>query len=1419
MNGLTISGPPSVLEELVRLEQFAKLGAIKIPVHAPYHASHLYDEADLDSILEKTSSETCASYQVRIPVISSTTGEPTYTGTFVSLLRAVLREILLEPLRMDRISEGLASILSTSGTSHCKVTPVATKAGQGLVAALKKAGHMGIKLDDGERDVKETGPTGRPGQSKIAIIGMSGRFPDAESPEAFWDILYQGLDVHKEAPASHWNVKTHVDPEGKKKNTSGTPYGCWLKDPGMFDARFFNMSPREAPQVDPAQRLALLTAYEAIEQAGIVPDATPSTQKDRVGVFYGMTSNDWCETNSAQDIDTYFIPGGNRAFTPGRINYFFKFSGPSYSVDTACSSSLAAIHVACNSLWTGDCDTAIAGGTNVLTNPDFTAGLDKGHFLSRTGNCKTFDDGADGYCRGEGVGTVILKRLEDAQADNDPIQGIILGAYTNHSAEADSITRPHVPAQRFVFDKILNGSNLDPYSVSYIEMHGTGTQTGDAGEMQSVLETFAPDTALVPRSVKQPLYLGSAKSNIGHGESASGVIGLAKLLLMMRKNIIPPHCGIKTKINHKFPTDLKERNVNIALKPTPWTRPDSGTRRALLNNFSAAGGNSALLLEDAPAFVVKDQHDPRTSYQVAVSAKTAASLKGNLASMMAFLKNSRDLSLASLSYTTTARRMHHPHRVIVSGSDIEEIKIRLDAAIARGDGATRPKCAPKVAFAFTGQGSQYPGMGKQLFEGFAQFRSDIKRFDQIGRSQGFPSILPLIQAEGGDISEFEPLVVQLGSACMQMALARLWTAWGLTPVAVIGHSLGEYAALNAAGVLSDSDTIYLTGKRAQMLQERCSRGTHAMLAVKASVAKINTASDQRMYEIACINAPEETVLSGTNENIDVVAEELASQGIKGTKLKVPFAFHSSQVQPILESFTAAAQGVTFHKPTIPVLCPLLGKVVTEAGTFGAAYLSRHCRETVDVLSALKAGKDAKVLSENTFVEIGAHPVVSGMIRSTLGSTNVFLPSLQRNKDTWKVLSETLSSLYSAGAEIRWAEYHRDFKASQEVIQLPAYSWDLKNYWMQYVNDWSLRKGDAPEVRVAQEIATIEEPKDLTPNTTCVQSMLEEKMVGEKGFLVFESDILRGDLAPIVMGHTVNGVSLCTPSVYADIALTIGKYLLDRYKPDAKNKTLGVDDMTIEKPLIARSKGPQMLRTSVDVDWTTNTVVCKFYSVNEAGQKTVQHAWCNLGFTNAAEQITEYNRNAYLIRGRMVELRKGLETGQCQKFNRSMCYKMVSSLAGYAPEYRGVDEVILDSTTLEASSRVCFQNTKKEGTYYLNPCYIDSLAQTGGFVMNANDGVDLEKECFVNHGWKSFQFFKEIDPEKSYSTYVRMQKSEHGKDEWAGDVMIFDDEDTIMAIVKGIVVSHTQILNVIRYLQRIAPRCAAPAHELHRLGQG
>ena len=467
-----MSGPPTTLEQLLRYPSLESRKSVKVSIHSPYHAAHLYNEADIEAILTPSSVDLLNSYVPKIPVMSSTTGKSIKANNYAVLLHTALREILLEPFHWEKVSKA-CTMIAKSSTPTCKLIPFATSVTQSLSSALRQAGCE-VEVQDTlasthQRDILSTG---RPAQSKIAIIGSSGRFPDAEDNDHLWELLYQGLDVHKEIPPDRFDVKTHYDPTGKKKNASQVPYGCFIEHPGHFDAKFFNMSPKEAAQSDPGQRLAIMTAYEAMEQAGFVPNRTPSSQRDRVGLFYGQTSDDWREVNSGQNVDTYFIPGGNRAFTPGRINYHFKFSGPSVSVDTACSSSLAAIHTACNALWQGDCDTALAGGANILTNPDNFTGLDKGHFLSRTGNCKPFDDEADGYCRADAVGTVILKRLEDAEADNDPIQGVIVGACTNHSAEAVSITRPDIGAQAFVFDKVLNSANVDPNEISYIEMHG-----------------------------------------------------------------------------------------------------------------------------------------------------------------------------------------------------------------------------------------------------------------------------------------------------------------------------------------------------------------------------------------------------------------------------------------------------------------------------------------------------------------------------------------------------------------------------------------------------------------------------------------------------------------------------------------------------------------------------------------------------------------------------------------------------------------------------------------------------------------------------------------------------------------------------------------------------------------------------------
>ncbi|KAI9762130.1 MAG: Type I Iterative PKS [Chaenotheca gracillima] len=1382
-NSVTVSGPPKIIERLLNSEQFAGSKSARVQIHAPYHAAHLYNDFELDEILSHSPKDILSSYEPKIPLISTATGIPLSASDFGSLLRLVLAEILLKPLEWDKVIDGCASIMRSSAISTCTIIPIATSASQSLATGLRTCEDLEVKLEDkatpgNQSTSAEPNPTGRLDQSKIAIVGYSGRFPDAPSAELFWDLLYKGLDVHREVPPDRFDVKTHVDPTGKKKNTSQTPYGCWINEPGLFDASFFHMSPREAAQADPAQRLAIVTAYEALEMSGFVSDRTPSTQRDRVGIFYGMTSDDWREVNSGQNVDTYFIPGGNRAFTPGRINYHFKFNGPSYSVDTACSSSLAAIHLACNSLWRGDCDSALAGGTNILTNPDNFAGLDRGHFLSRTGNCNAFDDGADGYCRADGVASLVLKRLEDAIADNDPIQGVIVGAGTNHSAEAVSITRPHAGAQEAIFEKLLSHADLDPHDVSYVEMHGTGTQAGDGVEMRSVLGTFAPDQKRRPH---QTLHLGSAKANIGHGESASGATSVVKVLLMMQNNLIPPHCGIKTKINHTFPTDLRERNVHIAMKPTPWMRPEGGKRKVFVNNFSAAGGNTALLIEDAPVSTLDSGVDARSTHIVAASARSVISLKKNIQSLIAVIEESTatsnaDFTPARLSYTTTARRAHLSHRILVRGSTLHEIKEALQDSALREDLKPVPAAIPKVAFAFTGQGSHYAGMGSQLFESFSQFRSDIRRFDSIGKSQGFPSMLPLIDGSAA-IEELSPLVVQLGSTCVQMALARLWASWGVKPSAVIGHSLGEYAALNVAGVLTASDTIFLAGKRAQLLEEQCTPGTHCMLAIRGSLSSIQRFLDGKLCEVACINAPEETVISGTGSDIDVLAAELAADGIKATKLNVSYAFHSAQVQPILERFEAAAQSVTFGKPSIPIISPLYSQVITEteALLLGPKYLSRHCRETVNFLGALEAARYANIITDKTiWVEVGSHSVCSGMIKSIFGSGITTLPSLRRKEDTWKTLTSSLSALHLAGTDVRWNEYHQDFKGCQQVLRLPAYSWNNKTHWIQYVHDWCLTKGDAPSA------ITLPEPAKSTRLTTSVQKLVEETHQDNTATVVMESDLADPDLNPVLEGHQVNGTWLCPSSLYADVAQTLCEYLIGQYRPKMKDAGLDVCDVVIEKPLIFKRQGKQLFRASATADWGAQCVKLLFYSVNAEGKKTLDHAKCSVKLGDAGAWLKEFQRNMYFVKRSIESLEKGVDNGQSHKIKRGMAYKLFAALMTYGENYKSFEEVILDSAQNEATARIKLQ--AKEGDFHRNPFWIDSLGHLAGFVMNANDAVDSSSQVFINHGWDSMRCCKKFSADKEYRTYVKMQLVANTL--YAGDVYIFE-EDSIVAVYGGV----------------------------------
>jgi acyl transferase domain-containing protein len=717
-----------------------------------------------------------------------------------------------------------------------------------------------------------------------------------------------------------------------------------------------------------------------------------------------------------------------------------------------------------------------------------------------------------------------LRNTTDTFCSKDNVLAVILGSATNHSADAISITHPHGGTQEILYRSILHKAGIDPLDIDYVEMHGTGTQAGDGTEMKSVTNVFAPANRM--RNAEQPLFLGAVKANVGHGEAASGITALIKCLLMLQKNSIPPHVGIKNTINKGFPKDLSERNVHIAFHNTPFRKRTMQPRRIFVNNFSAAGGNTGLLLEEAPA-QKRVVTDPRSTHVVAVTAKSKSAMMGNAERLLTYLEQHPETTVADLAYTTTARRIQHNWRMTIAASELSEVLSGLHSRLNENFIPVLPE-APKIAFLFTGQGSHYVAMGKELYTNSNLFKETIDEFDQIAKIHGFPSFLPLIDGSAQDVQSLSPIVVQLGVVCFEMAMARVWDSWGIKPNVVLGHSLGEYAALNVSGILSVSDTIYLVGVRAQLLVERCTAGTHTMVAVRGSLGSVTEAlrDRPRPVNIACINGTRETVVSGQASEMSEVFDRLSEAGFKCTQLNVPYAFHSAQVDPILDQFEKLAESVHFGKEKIPIISSLLGRLLNEPEVIDPVYLRNHARDPVNFLGGLTSAQAGGIVNEKTvWLEIGPHPVCLGMVKGTLDNAHITAPTLRRNESPYKTISNTLCTLHNAGVNMDWNEYHRDFNDSVHLLDLPSYSFDDKNYWIQYEGGWCLTKGQLPVGKVAPLLENAK-PK---LSTTTVHTVTSEIINGDIAIVSTESDLSKPGLREVVTGHIVNGTMLC-PSV-------------------------------------------------------------------------------------------------------------------------------------------------------------------------------------------------------------------------------------------------------------------------------------------------
>ncbi|KAK4990348.1 hypothetical protein LTR66_006820 [Elasticomyces elasticus] len=1416
---VTVSGPPSRLKALFRTSAFFRdRKHFSLPVYGGLcHAPHIYTQNDVHRVVHASRHD--GRLKPQCAVISVHSGKTFVANSATELLEAIVAEIMTDSIVWDNAVKGIVERAISGKAFNAEIMvfqlslPVndlthglSAISPDSAVATKNMLSWIAGEGDPGDRHE----PRG-PMQSKIAIVGMSCRMlGGATSTEKFWELLRDGLDVHRRIPADRFDVETHSDVAGggKRVNTSYTPYGCFIDEPGMFDAPFFNMSPREAQQTDPMQRLALVTAYEALERAGYVANRTPATKLDRIGTWYGQASDDYREVNSAQEISTYFIPGGCRAFGPGRINYFFKFAGPSFNCDTACSSSLATLQAACTALWAGDVDTVVAGGVNVLTNPDAFAGLCNGHFLSKTPNaCKTWDCDADGYCRADGVGSIVMKRLEDAEADNDNILGVILSAATNHSANAVSITHPHAGHQADLYRQTMARAGVDPLDVSFVEvyphpdtlpipyanriiqLHGTGTQAGDFEEMQSVTEVFAP--ARKGRGAKQPLHLGAVKSNVGHGEAAAGITAVLKVLLMLQKGMIPKHVGIKSSINPLLPKDLDKRKVYLPYENTVWAPHGHGGKKrvAVVNNFSAAGGNTTIAIEEAPAQKVAG-YDPRPSHVVIVSAKSKISLKGNIERLVEYLDHYPSTSLANLSYTTAARRYRHNHRVAVHSTDIAGIKQQLTARLDEVQ-SIRPLPAtgpPPVAFVFTGQGAE-KSMSLQLYHNCPSFAFQIHQFDALAQRQGFPSIITAM--EDGFPSDADrkhsPAVTQLALVCIQLALVKYWETLGVRPSVVMGHSLGEYAAFVAAGVLSASDAIYLVGSRALLLEKNCQIGSHKMVAVEASAPDIEKVIKELVCEceIACINGPMKTVLAGSTSQVERIVPRLQERGYRCIVLDVDFAFHSAQMDPVLDKFTELAHsGVLFQVPKVPVISPLLGKVVFDDKTINADYLRRATRGTVGFAGALEKAQAMSIIEEDTiWLEIGPHPVSVSFVKaaSTFSAPPVTTPSMRRGENNFTTIAQSLALLECHGVQCSWNEFHRPFEGALRLLDLPTYAWNDKNYWIQYNGDWALTKGntfyDAEKGLNKKVLAALATASGI--KTSLVHQVIEETFQDRFSRVVVQSDLMHTDFFAAAHGHRMNGCGVVTSSIHADVAFTLGEHLCKMLRP-GKRVDMNMCNLEVSKGLIAQndSKTPQLIQISATTaDIEQGVVDLKWHTIDSNGIVSEPFATANIIYGDSREWLASWRPMTHLIEGRIKTLE---HLAVANRFSGNMAYKLfAANLVDYADKYRGMQAVVMNE--FEAFADV--QLAQSAGDWTVPPHFIDSVAHLAGFVMNVSDASDTAKTFCVTPGWSSMRFAKPLVAGAKYRSYVKMIPSEDPSI-YLGDVYVMQAGE-IIGLVGGI----------------------------------
>ncbi len=865
----------------------------------------------------------------------------------------------------------------------------------------------------------------------VAIVGMACRFPGANSPEEFWSLLKSGESAVREIPADRVALTDY-------QAGGNAPYrwGGFLSDIELFDATLFGISPREAESVDPQQRLLLETAWHALESANIAPNRLAGSA---TGVFVGISVNDYfrLQREAGAGRDTYSGTGSALSIAANRISYCLGLQGPSMAVDTACSSSLVAVHQACRSLAAGETDLALAGGVNLVLSPDYGVIFSQARMLSPTGRCHTFSEAADGYVRGEGCGVIVLKLLRHAERDGDRILGVIRGSAVNQDGPRNGLTAPNGQAQQQVVRAALQRAGLVPDDIGYVETHGTGTPLGDLIEVSALKAVFGSGANAAGASC----WLGAVKSNIGHLESAAGIAGLIKTVLVLQHGQIPPVC---TDGGQNSRIDLSDSRVRIARELIDW--PDSGSRpcRAGVSSFGFGGTNAHLVFERHRASAEKNASEEVPSaggpLLLTLSANSPASLCGLAQQYARLVEAAPTADLKTLCAAANTRRARLPERLAVVGTDAMQIAATLARFTSQYDGslpqvsAGRARQRNRIAFLFTGQGAQYAGMGRGLYEAEPVFRECLDRCDGILAPCLGRSILGILFGDDTALLD-DTRYAQPALVALELALVQLWRQRGVEPEFVAGHSVGEYAAAHVAGLLNLDTCLRLVAERGRLMA--CAPGQGAMLSVAAGEDAVMRllAEAAIPLEIAGVNAPDQLVLSGAVTDIDRAADVLAVHGVDAARLKVSHAFHSRLMEPVLGEFSNALAAVEF-RPMILRMIPTGGE--PDARLDQADYWIRQLRQPVRFAAAVRALVAA---GADTFVEVGPQPVLSRLGQRTI-SDGTWIASMRKDSDDRLQWLQALGAAFVAGVEVLLDADG----AAVSTVTLPSYVFDRQKYW-------------------------------------------------------------------------------------------------------------------------------------------------------------------------------------------------------------------------------------------------------------------------------------------------------------------------------------------------------------------------------------